>query len=332
MTEINKVFKELGYEIDCKISKSNNADYQCDDLFKLAKEYHKAPMEIGKEVVDKINELEDFNSYFKEVTLSNPGFINITVSDKYICDSLRDLIEKEKYGITKDNKTIVLDYGGPNVAKPLHVGHLRPAIIGQAINNILKFQGNNTIADVHLGDIGAQMGQVIYGILNDFPSVDVNDIKIDLEYLNVTYPKISALCKEDEEVKKKCAQITKELQEGNQKYQILWKKICDISIPDIKKIYDYLDVSFDYWYGESDSYKEFPEMIDYLEKQNMLVLDQGAKVINVSEDTDKITIPPCFIQKSDGAYLYSTSDLGTIWQRKRDFKPDEIIYESCEEL
>lgn len=323
---INETLKSLNYNF--KIVKSNieNVDFQCDDAFKLAKLYHKAPLIIAEEIVSKLNEIANFKDYFKEINVAKPGFINITVSDKLINESLIELMQKEKLGATKENETIVLDYGGPNIAKPLHVGHLRTAIIGQAINNLLKFKGNKTISDVHLGDIGTQMGQVIYGILQDFPNTKYEEINFDLNYLNITYPKISSLCKEDENVRKKCAEITKELQEGNKNYQILWKKICEISITDIKKIYNFLNIHFDYWYGESDSFKEFPAMLNYLETNNYLKIDDGAKVIDVKKPDDKIEIPPCIIQKSDGAYLYATSDLGTIWQRKRDFNPDEIIY------
>lgn len=325
---LKETFQKSNYNYEPKIIKSNieGIDFQCDDAFKLAKEYHKAPIIIAEEIVGNLKKDSNFNEYFKEVSASKPGFINIVISDKLINNSLKELINKDKFGIKKENETIVLDYGGPNVAKPLHVGHLRTAIIGQAINNILKFTGNNTIADVHLGDIGAQMGQVIYGIINDFPNTKYEDIDFDLNYLNVTYPKMSALCKENEQVKKQCAEITKKLQEGDKNYHILWKKIYDLSVADIKKIYDYLDVHFDYWYGESDAYKEFPEMMKYLEDNHYLKTDDGAKVIDVKEPEDKIDIPPCIIQKSDGAYLYATSDLGTIWQRKKDFNPNEIIY------
>ena len=331
-TKLEEIFKnamqELNYNYEPKIIKSNveGVDFQCDDAFKLAKEYHKAPIIIAEEIVSKLKEDKNFDNYFKEVTASKPGFININVSDMLINKSLKQLIAEEKFGVNKENETIVLDYGGPNVAKPLHVGHLRTAIIGQAINNILKFKGNITIGDVHLGDIGAQMGQVIYGILNDFPNQEYKDIDFDLNYLNITYPKMSALCKEDEDVRKKCAEITKKLQEGDKNYRILWEKIYKLSVNDIKRIYNYLDVHFDYWYGESDAYKQFPEMMKYLEDNNYVKLDNGAKIIDVKEEDDKIDIPPCIIQKSDGAYLYATSDLGTIWQRKKDFNPDEIIY------
>ena len=325
---LNQTLKQLNYNYNVKIVKSNieGTDFQCDDCFKLAKEYHEAPLIIAEKIVNKLKENPNYQTYFKNITAAKPGFININVSDKLINISLKELMNKNKFGIKEKHNKIVLDYGGPNIAKPLHVGHLRTAIIGEAINNILKFQGNKTISDVHLGDIGAQMGQVIYGIINDFPNQNYEDITFDLNYLNVTYPKISALCKENEEIKQKCAQITKKLQEGDKNYRILWQKICKLSVNDIKKIYDYLDVHFDYWYGESDSYKYFDEMLKYLEDNHYVKIDDGAKVIDVKEEDDKIEIPPCIIQKSDGAYLYAASDLGTIWQRKKDFNPDEIIY------
>ena len=325
---LNETLKTLNYDYETKIVKSNidGVDLQCDDAFKLAKIYHKAPFIIAEEIVNKLKENENFKEYFKEVNVAKPGFINIITSDKLINNTLKELMKKDKLGIKRENNKIVLDYGGPNIAKPLHVGHLRTAIIGQAINNILKFKGNTTISDVHLGDIGAQMGQVIYGIIHDFPNKKYEDIEFDLDYLNVTYPKISGLCKENEKIKEQCAEITKKLQNKDKNYQILWKKICDLSIKDIKRIYDYLDVHFDYWYGESDAYKYFDEMMEYLDKKSCVKIDDGAKVIDVKEDDDKIEIPPCIIQKSDGAYLYATSDLGTIWQRKKDFNPDEIIY------
>lgn len=327
--KLEKILKEtlisLNYDYDPKIIKSNieGIDFQCNDAFKLAKIYHKSPLVIAQEIAEKLNEK---TTYFKEIEISSPGFINIVVGDQFINISLRELMRQDKFGVKLENHTIVMDYGGPNVAKPLHVGHLRSAIIGQSINNILTFTGNKVISDVHLGDIGTQMGQVIYGILTDNPNKKASEITFDMDYLNKTYPKISALCKTDEEVNKKCHIITKQLQEGNEEYQILWKKIMDISKKDIKRIYDYLSVHFDYWYGESDAYQYFDEMLKFIDKQNLLKIDDGAKVIEVKEENDKINIPPCLIQKSDGAYLYATSDLGTIWQRQKDFKPDDIIY------
>ena len=322
------IFKEAGYdeEIGVVKSKEEDVDFQCDDLFKLAKKYHKAPLVIGEEVVKLINDDESFSNYFSNVSLAKPGFINMIVSDKFINDSLRNLMSKDKFGIKKQSHKIVVDYGGPNVAKPLHVGHLRSAVIGQAICNILRYMGNEVIGDVHLGDIGLQMGQVIYGILEDFPNMKAQDIEFDLDYLNKTYPRVSGLCKSDPLVKEKCQEYTKRLQEGDPEFHILWEKIMKISKKDIKRLYDYLDVYFDFWYGESDAYKYFDEMLPFIEKSGAVREDDGAKLIDVKEEGDKVDYPPCIIQKKDGAYLYSTSDLGTIWQREKDFKPDDILY------
>lgn len=322
---INKALKNLNYDYESKVIKSNREyDFQCDDAFKLAKQYHKAPLIIAEEIVSEIKNMN--TDIFNEISVSKPGFINMVVSDNFINENLKELMKKDNLGVSKENHTIVLDYGGPNVAKPLHVGHLRAAVIGQSLYNILTFKGNKVIGDVHLGDIGAQMGQVIYGIKQDFKGVKATDVKLDLNYLNVTYPKMSALCKEDAKVKEECALITKQLQEGNEEYKILWEKIREISIADIKRLYDYLNVHFDYWYGESDAYKYFDEMMKFIDKSKVARLDDGAKIIDVKEDDDKVDIPPCLIQKSDGAYLYATSDLGTIWQRKKDFHPDDILY------
>lgn len=318
-----KALKELGYENEVKISASKAADYQFDGCFKLAKLYHKAPFQIASEVINKIKEDARYDDYFKNLEVAGPGFINITVSDKYISGEIRQLINSDSL-TSKEEGLYVLDYGGPNVAKPLHVGHLRSAIIGQSINNILKYKGYKTVSDVHLGDFGLQIGQVIYGILKDNPGVDIKDIDFDLAYLNETYPKISGLCKENEEVKNECALITKKLQDGDPDYKILWQKIMEISIQDIKRIYRYLSVDFDLWYGESDAYKYYDRLFKILE--DYIIVDKGAKIIEVKEDDDKIDIPPCIVEKSDGAFLYATSDLGTILQREEDYHPDGIIY------
>lgn len=320
MTELFvNTLKELGYECEVKISKSKAADYQFDGCFKLAKKYHKAPIQIANEIASKLKKYD----YFANLEVAGGGFINITVSDKYICDKMKKLINSTSL-VPQDTGFYILDYGGPNVAKPLHVGHLRSAIIGQAINNILKYKGYKIISDVHLGDFGLQIGQVIYGILKDNPNKNVSDISFDLDYLNVTYPKMSALCKENEEVKKECALITKKLQDGNSDYRILWKQIMDVSITDIKRIYKFLSVDFDLWYGESDAYKYFEKLFKKL--NDYIIIDDGAKIIDVKNDNDKKEIPPCIIEKSDGAFLYSTSDLGTILQREEDYHPDGIIY------
>lgn len=324
---LKKVFKKLGFgEENAKISvsKLEEFDYQINSIFKLVKELKTTPNVVGSRIISEIKSLEDYSDYFKDVIYTDPGFINIVISDKLINEELKKLKEEGNFGIKKDGvgKTVVLDYGGPNVAKPLHVGHLRSPIIGESIKRILNTKGYKTISDVHLGDYGLQLGQVIYGLEKEH--IGLNDIT--LEILEEIYPKMSKLCKEDEEVYKKCAKITKDLQDGKDEYRELWKKICEISVSDIRRIYDYLDVSFDLWYGESDSYKYIPLLIRFLEEKNMVTVDDGAKIVRLEEENDKKAMPPLILQKSDGAYLYQTTDLATIYQRIEDFNPDNIIY------
>lgn len=324
---LKKVFKKLGFgEENAKISvsKLEEFDYQINSIFKLVKELKTTPNVVGSRIISEIKSLEDYSDYFKDVIYTDPGFINIVVSDKLINEELKKLKEEGNFGIKKDGagKTVVLDYGGPNVAKPLHVGHLRSPIIGESIKRILNTKGYKTISDVHLGDYGLPLGQVIYGLEKEH--IGLNDIT--LEILEEIYPKMSKLCKEDEEVYKKCAKITKDLQDGKDEYRELWKKICEISVSDIRRIYDYLDVSFDLWYGESDSYKYIPLLIKFLEEKNMVTVDDGAKIVRLEEENDKKAMPPLILQKSDGAYLYQTTDLATIYQRIEDFNPDNIIY------
>lgn len=323
---LTRVANTLGYNETLRVIKSNRpdlCDYQCDEVFKLTKIYHKSPIEIGEELVNKINEIEDFNNYFDKVEFCKPGFINITVSNKFINDSLKLMGNNDKFNLTKPSmvETYVLDYGGPNVAKPLHVGHMRPAIVGESIKRIIDYVGHKTISDVHLGDIGLPIGEVIYACLRDNVSVDY----ITLEYLNKVYPEMSALVKEDEDIKRECASIIKDVQD-KKNYLDYWKKICEISSNDIKRLYKYLDVSFDYWYSESDAYNYIPKVKDYLEEKGLLKDSQGAKVVYINKEEDKIEYPPLIFQKSNGAYLYQSSDLGTIYQRMEDFNPDHILY------
>ena len=324
---LNKKISEILGNDDIHVIRSNRkelCDYQSDDCFKLAKEYRKSPMEIGNDIVEKLNSIDDFDDYFESVEFANPGFINIKVSSKLINKVLSDMNNSSKFGLKEpDNvKTFVLDYGGPNVAKPLHVGHMRTAIVGESIKRIINYVGHKTISDVHLGDYGLQIGQVIYGILNDNKKIDA----ITLEYLETTYPKISALCKENEDIKEKCATITKELQDGNEEYQKLWKVILEISGNDIKRLYRYLDVSFDLWQGESDSYKYIPQTEEFLNNKNLLQSSEGAKIVDIKEENDTKEMPPFIFQKSNGAYLYGTTDLATIYERMEKFNPDNILY------
>lgn len=324
---ITKITNEIGYLVsNMRVIKSNRpdiSDYQCDDVFKLAKEYHKNPLEIGEEIVNKLNSIDDFDKYFKSVEFVKPGFINMTLSDSFINENINSM-NNETLGIQRaiNIENYVIDYGGPNVAKPLHVGHMRTAIVGESIKRIIKYKGHNIISDVHLGDYGLQIGQVIYGIKEEGKSID----DIDIKFLDYIYPKMSGICKTNEVIKEKCAEITKKLQDGDLEYRKLWKKIVEVSSQDIKGIYDYLDVNFDYWYGESDAYDYLEETKTILEDKQLITESQGALVVNVSKEDDKKEIPPLIFRSSIGSYLYASTDVATIVQRVKDFNPDHILY------
>lgn len=325
--ELKEVIKSL-YNIDTNAeilisNRTDLCDYQYNGTFELAKVLHQNPYEIGEKIAEELNKKEEALKKFCKIECVRPGFINFTLNDTYINELLNKMHKENKFNITlPKQETIVIDYGGANVAKPLHVGHLRPAIVGESVKRLLKYMNQEVISDVHLGDYGLQIGQVIYGLKQESITPD----EITLEILSDLYPKISGLCKENESIKEICANITKELQDGNPEYQNYFRKILEISKEDIKKMYDYLGVSFDLWLGESDAYPFIPEVASSLEKENLLESSEGAKVVDVAEDTDKIEIPPLIFQKSNGAYLYGTTDLATLWQREKDFKPNKVLY------
>lgn len=323
---IEKLFAENNIG-NIKISKSNRpdlCDYQSNDVFRISKELKKNPIVVGEEIVNRINALDNFDDYFESVTFVKPGFINITLSSSFINRVVRCINDDSKFNIRlpKNKEVFVVDYCGANVAKPLHVGHMRTTIVGESIARIIRFMGHKTICDVHLGDYGLQIGQVIYGIKRDHKKLD----EIDISYLDKIYPEISALSKENEDIKDKCAQITKELQEGNKEYTELWKKILEVSVADIKGICNYLGAHFDYWYGESDAYPYLNEVESLLKEKGLLKESEGALIVDVRQADDKKEIPPLLFKKSNGAYLYASTDLACILQRKKDFNPDHILY------
>lgn len=325
---ITDITNKLGYSVDnMRVIKSNKpeiSDYQCDDAFSLAKKFHKNPIIVGEEIVNELNKLEDFGKYFNKVEFIKPGFINLSLSNEFINNNINIISKDKKHGIKESVKeeTYVIDYGGPNVAKPLHVGHMRTAIVGESIKRIIRYKNNKVISDIHLGDFGLQIGQVIYGIKEEEKNID----DIDIKYLDYIYPKMSGLCKENSDIKEECAKITKDLQDGNIEYRKLWKKIMEVSIPDMKLAYDYLDVNFDYWYGESDAYAYLDETTNILNSKDLIEDSLGAQVIPVSREDDKKEVPPFIYRKSNGAYLYSSTDLATVVQRIKDFNPNHILY------
>ncbi len=330
---LEQVLKNVLKECDLdenygKIINSNRpdlCDYQFDGVFRLASLYHKNPIEIGTEIVEKLQGNSLAIKYFSKIEFVKPGFINFTLSDEFINEYLCLMNDNEKFYIKlpETKEKFMLDYGGYNIAKPLHIGHLRPSIIGESLKRIISYMGHDTIADVHLGDYGLQLGQVIYGIIRD--KKDKNEVTID--YLNKIYPEISALCKQDENIREECANITKELQEGtNEEINALWHKIMEVSLEDVKELCSYLDVSYDLWEGESDAYKILPIVEKYLQEKNLLEESEGALVINVKKEDDNKPMPPMIFKKSNGAYLYDSTDLATIYDRWQKFNPNHIIY------
>ena len=336
--EAARCFVECGYEEKYgMISLSNRPDlceYQCNGAMAAAKAYKKAPIMIANEVVEKLKT----NTMFEMVEAVMPGFINIKLSCEFLTDYMNEMLTTENYGCSKAKapKTIMIDYGGPNVAKPLHVGHLRSAIIGESIKRMGRFLGHKVIGDVHLGDWGLQMGLIITEMKKRQPELVYFDGSYEGEYpkeppftiseLEEIYPAASAYSKEHPEYKEAAMEATYQLQHGNRGYQALWNHILNVSVEDLKKNYEKLNVEFDLWKKESDAQPYIPEMVDYMKKEGYAYLSDGALVVDVKEETDTKEIPPCMILKSDGASLYNTTDLATIVERMKLFAPDEIIY------
>lgn len=330
--EIKKILKasfdenKLKYD-DITISESNRpdlCDYQCNDLFKISKQNNKNIEDLAHDIIENLNKNDKYTYYFKNIEFARPGFLNITIGNEFINDNIRKMIDDDKLCVEAPTKKerFVIDFGGANVAKPLHVGHMRTVVVGEAIRRIIEFKGHNIISDVHLGDYGLQIGEVIYGAIKENKKIE----DIDIEYLDYIYPKMSEIVKGDEEIKEKCAQITKELQEGNEEYKSYWKKIMEVSIKEIKKSYDFLGAHFNYWYGESDAYKYLDEVEEILNSKNLLKVSENALVVDLKEEKDNKEMPPLIFKKSNGAYLYESTEIGTILQRKKDFNPDHILY------
>ena len=336
--EVVKAFEEAGYSADfAKVTLSNRPDlceYQCNGALAAAKTYKKAPIMIANDVVAKLKE----NGIFQEVQAVSPGFINLKLSGDYLAEYLKQMQADENLSVEKAEhpKKIILDYGGPNVAKPLHVGHLRSAIIGESIKRLGRFMGHEMIGDVHLGDWGLQMGLIITELRERKPDLVYFDESYTGEYpeeppftiseLEEIYPTASGKSKEDEAYKEAAMQATYQLQHGHRGYQGILKHILNVSVTDLKKNYERLDVSFDLWKGESDAQPYIPDMVQKMKDDGYAYISEGALVVDVKEDTDTKEIPPCMILKSDGASLYNTTDLATIVWREEDYDPDEIIY------
>ena len=336
--ELSAAFEKAGYDSSYgKVGVSNRPDlceYQCNGAMAGAKAYKKAPFMIADDVVGNLADSKVFS--MKEMV--KPGFINLKVSEEFLADYLKEMEKDEKLGAdtAKEPKTIVIDYGGPNVAKPLHVGHLRSAIIGESIKRIGRFVGHKVIGDVHLGDWGLQMGLIITELKHRQPELVYFDDSYTGEYpaeapftiseLEEIYPCASGKSKEDEAYRQEALEATHLLQQGKPGYMALWNHIMSVSVTDLKRNYANLNVSFDLWKKESDAQPYIPDMVEMMKEKGFAYEDQGALVVDVKEETDTKEIPPCMLLKSDGASLYTTTDLATIVERMKLFHPDEILY------
>ena len=334
---IKSKIKECGYEVEEVVlnvsSRPEFGDYQYNGAMAMAKVYGKNPREIATEIVECIKK----DNKYQDINIAGPGFINITFSDKELIEHVNELKENINLNYENDNpKTIFMDYGGANVAKALHVGHLRSANIGEALKRLANSLGNKTIADAHLGDWGRPIGLVMTEIKHRHPELPYFDENYEGEYPDTSpvtnddlmelYPFASTKSKEDEAYMEEAREITAKFQDGEKGLMALWHHIMNVSKTDIKRIYDRLNTTFEVWEGESDGDKYVPEMVEYLESKNLVEDSEGARIIEVKEENDDHEVPPLLLVKSNGSASYETTDLACIWERMKLFKPDEIWY------
>ncbi len=331
-------FKKAGYDSKYgKVTFSNRPDlceFQCNGAMAAAKEYKKAPIMIAGDVASLLKE----DDAFSDVEAIAPGFLNLKLSGTYLSEFLNNMSKLDKFGLeeAKDKGKILIDYGGPNVAKPLHVGHLRSAIIGESVKRICRYMGNEVVGDIHLGDWGLQMGLIMSEVRERQPELVYFNPDFDGEYpqespftiseLEEIYPTASAKSKEDAAFKDSAMNDTFELQNGEKGHTALWNHIMKVSVEDLKKNYENLNVSFDWWKGESDAQKYIPDMVADMKNKGYAYESEGALVVDVKEESDTKEVPPCMILKSDGASLYTTTDLATLVERKEQFDPKQVIY------
>ncbi len=336
--EMKNAFQAAGYDRELgKVTLSNRPDlceYQCNGAMAGAKLYKKAPVMIAGEVAAQCAD----SAVFSQVEAVNPGFLNLKVKEGFVADYLKQMTEEPKFGLEMPEKPnmIIVDYGGPNVAKPLHVGHLRSAVIGESIKRIARYAGHKVLGDIHMGDWGLQMGLIITELKEREPDLVYFDENYTGEYpkeapftisdLEEIYPAASSKSKEDPAYKERAMEATFKLQSGVRGYRALWNHIIQVSVADLKRNYENLNVEFDLWKGESDVQDLIPGMVDYMKKEGYAYISDGALVVDVKEETDTKEVPPCMILKSDGASLYNTTDLATIMERMKKYHPDRMIY------
>ena len=335
---VSKAFADAGFDASYgKVTVSNRPDlceFQCNGAMPAAKTYKRAPIQIAAAVAAQL----EGDPMFSQITAFNPGFLNFNVSAQFLRDHVAEMGQSEKYGLPDDPnaRTVVVDYGGPNVAKPLHVGHLRSAIIGESLKRIYRYFGNHVIGDIHMGDWGLQMGLIIEEVRERQPELPYFDPDFTGEYpaeapftisrLEEIYPAASAKSKVDEEFAARAHDATFKLQNGDRGYRAMWDHIMRLSVADLKKNYANLNVDFDVWLGESDAQPYIPGMIEDMKAKGVTEVSNGALVIPVQEESDTKEVPPCILVKSDGAAIYATTDLATILQRMQDYQPGKLLY------
>lgn len=333
---IKRVLNENGYNPKVvsltPSSRPDLGDYQYNGIMALAKEKQENPQELAKKIAEELKTNKDYEN----VSVAGPGFINITFSKDALLNVGEELLSQKNYVEKINCKKIIIDYGGPNVAKVLHVGHLRSANIGEALKRLARAFGHEVIGDIHLGDYGLQMGMIMLEIKTRYPNLScfqidfkeefVKDLPITNDDLIDLYPIASKKAKENESILEEARNITYLLQQNHLGYKALWRSIMQISLADMKDIYQKLNVDFDLWLGESDAEKYIPEMMEYLKQKNIIKESEGAEIIEVAEDLDKLAVPPLLLVKSNKTVSYETTDLATLWQRQKDYQPDEVWY------
>ena len=334
--DITKIVKDLGYQID-KVNlvpsgRKELGEFQINDAFSLAKENHTNPREIAEKIVAELEK----DSRFKNLNIAGAGFINLSFSETFYLEFLKNIQKDIKNNLDlSPKKKIIIDYGGANVAKILHVGHLRSANIGEALKRLARLLGMEVIGDVHLGDSGLQAGMVVSEMMERYPELpcfkedyqgEDFSLPITSDDLSIIYPEASRKAKADEEKLKECQEITYQIQKKHLGYSTLWNKVKELSLPEIRRIYEELNTSFDLWEGELDSFQYIPDMLKYLEDKNLLEISEGATIMDIKEETDKKEMPPIILVTSNGSSVYATTDLATIFGRMKRFSPDEIWY------
>lgn len=340
--DIKELIKSAGYEIDRFILQPSKlkelGDYQINDAMSLAKIYHESPIVIA----GKIKDVLESDSRFTNINIAGPGFINLSFSDEFLINLVNSMEDDILNNIDmQEHKKIMLDYGGANVAKALHVGHLRSANLGEALKRLAKLLGQEVISDAHLGDYGRPLGLVVLELKKRYPDLaffdeayqgdyTLVDLPITNSDLEKIYPEASTKAKEDEEYLEEARIITTKIQNHERGYYDIWKKVVDISKKEIKQVYDNLNVSYDLWEGESDAAEYVPELLEIMNSKNLVKLSDNAKIVEVKEDDETSPMPPLLLVKSNGSISYETTDLATILERKKKFNPDEIWY--CADL